>query len=87
MNTCLIHNGTLFEQQRFRHGSQSKIAEIYKQETRRKKKIEQENGRELSDDNLYTINLSHWQMETPLETGLETPHPPPSPFNPKENTL
>ena len=70
--------------------TQSKIAETYKQETRRKKKIEQENGRELSDDKLYIINLSCWQIETSIEMGLETPleEPPPlSHLNPKENTL
>ena len=32
---------------------------MLKQETRRKKKIEQKNGSELSDEKLYTINLFH----------------------------
>ena len=41
-----------------------------------KKEIEQENGRELSNDKLYTINLSRWRMETELEMGLETSPPP-----------
>ena len=34
---------------------------------KKKKKFEQENGRELSNDKLYTINLSRWRMETPFE--------------------
>ena len=62
----------------------SKIEETYKQETRRKNKIEQENGRELPNDKLYTISISCWWMETPLEMGLEMSPPP---FHPKENTL
>ena len=40
-----------------RQGTQSKIAETYKQETEEKRKLNRKNGREPSDDKFYTINF------------------------------
>ena len=51
-----------------------------------KRKIEQENGRKLFDDKLYTINLFCYQMKTTLEMGLGDAPPPPLHFTLIENT-
>ena len=49
-------------------------------ETCKEKKLNRKNGKELSDDKLYTINFSRCQMETSFEIGLRDV-PPPFHFN------